>query len=312
MVEPPCAAGPRPASVSSRSSPAAARGTGATAWSPARPPCSRRSSASASVTRRSSTATHAGGRRGDAGVPGGLPVQRQHLGVCRGRVLLPLLPGARGRGRLRPRRRAGDPGAQHPQPRQRRRQRRLADDVRRRRPALHRDGLRRTHEEAAIAAARAAYIAGFATTSNLEAGRRYGVPRRAPPLTRSACCTTTSGRRSLRRSSPSARAPRSWSTTYDVTSAVNVAVELAAPRAGARAARLRRPAEPGPRGAGPARRPRGTRQPGSSSLPRPRRVRHRRLAAGPVDLYGVGTSLVTGFRRPDRGMVYIQAGRAHR
>ncbi len=73
-------------------------------------------------------------------------------------------------------------------------------------------GSRRTHEEAAIAAARAAYIAGFATTSNLEAGRRYGVPRRAPPLTRSACCTTTSGRRSLRRSSPSARAPRSWST----------------------------------------------------------------------------------------------------
>ena len=37
-------------------------------------------------------------------------------------------------------------------------------------------GSRRTHEEAAVAAARAAYLAGFATTSNLEAGRRYGVP----------------------------------------------------------------------------------------------------------------------------------------
>lgn len=37
-------------------------------------------------------------------------------------------------------------------------------------------GSRRTHEEAAVAAARAAYIAGFATTSNLEAGRRYGIP----------------------------------------------------------------------------------------------------------------------------------------
>ena len=37
-------------------------------------------------------------------------------------------------------------------------------------------GSRRTHEEAAVAAARAAYIAGFATTSNLEAGRRFGVP----------------------------------------------------------------------------------------------------------------------------------------
>jgi nicotinate phosphoribosyltransferase len=37
-------------------------------------------------------------------------------------------------------------------------------------------GSRRTHEEAAVAAARAAYLAGFAHTSNLEAGRRYGIP----------------------------------------------------------------------------------------------------------------------------------------
>jgi nicotinate phosphoribosyltransferase len=37
-------------------------------------------------------------------------------------------------------------------------------------------GSRRTHEDAAVAAARAAYLAGFAFTSNLEAGRRYGVP----------------------------------------------------------------------------------------------------------------------------------------
>src|SRR5947209_11735221 len=39
-------------------------------------------------------------------------------------------------------------------------------------------GSRRTHEYAAVAAARAAYLAGFATTSNLEAGRRYGLPTR--------------------------------------------------------------------------------------------------------------------------------------
>ncbi|HSS23123.1 MAG TPA: nicotinate phosphoribosyltransferase [Mycobacterium sp.] len=37
-------------------------------------------------------------------------------------------------------------------------------------------GSRRTHERAAVAAARAAYIAGFAATSNLEAQRRYGIP----------------------------------------------------------------------------------------------------------------------------------------
>jgi nicotinate phosphoribosyltransferase len=37
-------------------------------------------------------------------------------------------------------------------------------------------GGRRTHEWAAPAAARAAYLVGFAATSNLEAGRRFGVP----------------------------------------------------------------------------------------------------------------------------------------
>jgi nicotinate phosphoribosyltransferase len=37
-------------------------------------------------------------------------------------------------------------------------------------------GARRTHEDAAVAAARAAYLAGFEYTSNLEAGFRYGIP----------------------------------------------------------------------------------------------------------------------------------------
>jgi nicotinate phosphoribosyltransferase len=37
-------------------------------------------------------------------------------------------------------------------------------------------GSRRTHESAAVAAARAAYIAGFAYTSNMAAGKAFGVP----------------------------------------------------------------------------------------------------------------------------------------
>jgi nicotinate phosphoribosyltransferase len=37
-------------------------------------------------------------------------------------------------------------------------------------------GSRRTHEQAAVASARAAYLAGFTGSSNLEAQRRYGVP----------------------------------------------------------------------------------------------------------------------------------------
>jgi nicotinate phosphoribosyltransferase len=37
-------------------------------------------------------------------------------------------------------------------------------------------GGRRTHEEAAVAAARMAYLIGFDASSNLEAGHRYGIP----------------------------------------------------------------------------------------------------------------------------------------
>src|SRR6185437_10360174 len=37
-------------------------------------------------------------------------------------------------------------------------------------------GSRRTGERSAVAAARAAYIAGFGATSNLEAGREWGIP----------------------------------------------------------------------------------------------------------------------------------------
>ncbi len=43
------------------------------------------------------------------------------------------------------------------------------------RPVIEMGG-RRTHEQAAVAAARAAYLAGFSHTSNLAAGRRYGIP----------------------------------------------------------------------------------------------------------------------------------------
>jgi len=42
--------------------------------------------------------------------------------------------------------------------------------------ALLEFGSRRAHEEAAVAAARAAWLTGFTATSNLEAGRRWGVP----------------------------------------------------------------------------------------------------------------------------------------
>ena len=43
------------------------------------------------------------------------------------------------------------------------------------RPMIEMGG-RRTHEDAAVAAARAAHLVGFATTSNLQAGKKWGIP----------------------------------------------------------------------------------------------------------------------------------------
>ena len=81
-------------------------------------------------------------------------------------------------------------------------------------------GSRRTHEYAAVAAARAAYIAGFAGTSNLEAQRRYGVPALGTSAHAFTMLHTTadrphrrrSGRRFARRSMRWESPRRCWST----------------------------------------------------------------------------------------------------
>ena len=164
-------------------------------------------------------------------------------------------------------------------------------------------GSRRTHEEAAVAAARAAYIAGFAMTSNLEAGRRYGVP------------TTGTAAHSfmlLHDDERSAFAAQLESLgkgttllvdTYDVPAAVRTAVELAGPQLGAvrldsgdlliQAREVR--AQLDSLGAT------GTRIIVTSDLDE---YAIAALAAGPVDGYGVGTQVVTGSGAPTASMVY--------
>ena len=218
----------------------------------------------------------AGRRRGDARVPRGLPLRRRHLGVCRGRVLLPRLAGARGRVRLRARSGARDPRPVHPQPRQRHRVRRLADDLGRGRPTLHRDGVA-PHPRGGRGRRRPRGIhRGF--RDDVEPGGRApvrGADGRARRRTRSPCCTTTSARRSPPRSPRSGRGTTLLVDTYDVTTAVALAVELAGPELGGGPARLGRPARPGPRGARPARPPRRDGhpdhrdQPTSTSTPSP-------------------------------------------
>lgn len=93
-------------------------------------------------------------------------------------------------------------------------------------------GSRRTHEEAAVAAARMAYIAGFAATSNMEAGRRYGVPARGT----SAHAFTLAHASELEafRAQVATQGPETTLLvdTYDIEEGIRNAVRAAGPRLG--------------------------------------------------------------------------------
>ena len=164
-------------------------------------------------------------------------------------------------------------------------------------------GSRRTQEESAVAASRAAIIAGFHSTSNLECGLRYGV------LTQG---TAAHSFTLLHDSEEDAFVAQLQSLgygttllvdTYDVEAAVRKAVALAGPALG------------------------GVRLDSGDLLAQAHDVRTlldslgntntritvtsdldefaiASLAAAPVDSYGVGTSLVTGSGAPTASMVY--------
>ncbi|WP_018655865.1 nicotinate phosphoribosyltransferase [Actinomadura flavalba] len=170
-------------------------------------------------------------------------------------------------------------------------------------------GSRRTHEGAAVAAARAAHIAGFTTTSNLEAGRRYGVPT-AGTSAHAFTLLHDSERHAFQAQLDSLGAATTLLVdTYDVERAVRTAVELAGPGLGA--VRI----DSGDLGE-VARRVRaqldalgahGTRVTVTGDLDE---YGIAALAAAPVDGYGVGTSVVTGSGAPTASLVYKLVARA--
>ena len=170
-------------------------------------------------------------------------------------------------------------------------------------------GSRRTHEEAAVAAARAAYVAGFATTSNLAARQRYGVPT-AGTSAHSFTLLHDSETDAFRAQVESLGTGTTLLVdTYDVAEAVRIAVEVAGPGLGA--VRL----DSGDLGAlahevraqldslGAT----GTRIVVTSDLDEHAIAA---LATAPVDAYGVGTQLVTGSGHPTSGFVYKLVARA--
>ena len=164
-------------------------------------------------------------------------------------------------------------------------------------------GARRASEHSAVAAARAAYIAGFSATSNLEAGRSFGVPTRG-----TAAHSFTLVHDSEEEAFRAQIAQMGSDTTllidtYNMEEGVRVAVEVAGTQLG------------------------GVRI-DSGDLPVVvRQVRAQLDALGaketrivvtndlnehtiaglrgsPVDVFGVGTSVVTGSGHPAVGLVY--------
>ncbi|MDX6743691.1 nicotinate phosphoribosyltransferase [Actinocorallia sp. A-T 12471] len=164
-------------------------------------------------------------------------------------------------------------------------------------------GSRRTHEAAAVAAARAAYLCGFATTSNLEAGRTYGVPTAGTAA--HAFTLLHDDERTAFAAQLAAAGPGTTLLvdTYDVPEAVRLAVELAGPELGAvriDSGDLRVVAEE-VRAQLDALGATGTRVVVTGDLDE---YSIAALAAAPCDGYGVGTSLVTGSGAPTASMVY--------
>lgn len=170
-------------------------------------------------------------------------------------------------------------------------------------------GSRRTHEDAAVSAARAAYLAGFVSTSNLEAAARYGIPAGGTSAHAwTLLHTTADGQPDEKAAFRSQIESQGIGTTllvdtYDITQGVANAIEVAGTGLGA--VRI----DSGDLGV------------------LARQVRHQLDALGaydtkicvssdldefaiaslrsePVDIYGAGTSVVTGSGAPTAGLVY--------
>ena len=164
-------------------------------------------------------------------------------------------------------------------------------------------GSRRTHEEAAVAAARASYIAGFVTTSNLAARQRYGVPTSGTSAHSFTLLHDTEKEAFTAQVASLGAGTTLLVDTYDIAEAVQLGVEIAGPELGAvridsgdlgvLAHQVREQLD--------ALGAFGTRIIVTSDLDEHAIAA---LAAAPVNGYGVGTSLVTGSGHPTCGFVY--------
>lgn len=170
-------------------------------------------------------------------------------------------------------------------------------------------GSRRTNEQAAVTAARAAYLAGFQSTSNLEAAARFGIPASGTAAhSWTLAHVNDDGSANEKAAFKSQIEAHGVGTTllvdtFDITQGVNNAIEVAgielggvridSGNLGAITRRVRKQLDD--LGA------HNTKIVVSSDLDE---FAIAGLRGDPVDVYGVGTSVVTGSGAPTASMVY--------
>jgi nicotinate phosphoribosyltransferase len=164
-------------------------------------------------------------------------------------------------------------------------------------------GSRRTHEAAAVAAARAAYLAGFDSTSNLAAGRVFGVPTAGTAAHAFTLLHDTEEAAFRGQVAQQGAGTTLLVDTYDITQGIDTAVRVGGRELGAiridsgDLAILARQAREQLDRLGNV----DTKIVVSGDLDE---YAIAALAAAPVDVYGAGTAVVTGSGAPTAQLVY--------
>ncbi|WP_207114073.1 MULTISPECIES: nicotinate phosphoribosyltransferase [unclassified Frigoribacterium] len=164
-------------------------------------------------------------------------------------------------------------------------------------------GSRRTGERSAVAAARAAYIAGFGATSNLEAGRSWGVPTMGTAAHAFTLLHDTEEDAFRAQVDTLGPGTTLLVDTYDIPEAVATAVRVAGPSLGA----VRIDSGDLPSLVGQVRTQLDELGATAAKITVTNDLDEYTIAAlraAPVDSFGVGTSVVSGSGHPAAGMVF--------
>jgi nicotinate phosphoribosyltransferase len=164
-------------------------------------------------------------------------------------------------------------------------------------------GSRRTGEWSAVAAARAAFIAGFGATSNLEAGRTWGIPTMGTAAHAFTLLYDTEEEAFQAQVNAMGPGTTLLVDTYDIPTAVETAVRVAGPELGS----VRIDSGDLPQLVSEVRAQLDSLGATATTITVTNDLDEFTIAAlraAPVDGYGVGTSVVTGSGHPAASMVF--------